>query len=65
MDIETVIEAKRQCESEIRAILLTFEQQTGLVVERIGIDRAFQSIGFPAEIVGLRLVVKMDVRLKD
>ena len=60
MDIETVIEAKRLCESEIRAILLTFEQQTGLVVERVGIDREFQSIGFSAKIV-----VKMDVRLKD
>ena len=60
MDIEVIKKAKAQCESEIRAIIVMFENQTGLVVKQLSINKDFQSIGFPAEVI-----VQMDVRLKD
>ena len=60
MDIEIIKQAKAQCESEIRAIIVMFEKQSELVVERISLDRNFASIGFSAEVI-----IEMDVRLRD
>lgn len=58
MDIELIKKAKEQCESEIKAILVMFEQQSGLHVD-IHINREFESIGYPAEIT-----VRIDARLE-
>ena len=60
MDIELIKQAKAQCESEIRAIIVMFQQQTGLVVDHINLNRNFIRLGFPCEVR-----VGMDVRLKD
>jgi len=60
MDIKIIKETKAQCELEIKAILVMFEKQTGLVVSDIGIDRRFAEIGFPP---GMEIVI--DARLPD
>jgi hypothetical protein len=60
MDIETIKQAKRQCESEVRAILNMFEQQSDCEIS--GIDfkrpRLFGIKRNPIEMVSL------DVRIK-
>ena len=39
MKIEDIKTAKRQCESEIRAIIAMFEMQNGCIVQGWGIER--------------------------
>jgi hypothetical protein len=58
VDIESIKKAKEQCEAEMVAILDTLEQQSGLMVEGIYLDKEFTMIGFPSE-----KTIKLDVRL--
>ena len=61
MDIEIAKEAKRKCESEIRAIINTFQHQTGLQTH--GID-----VIYSAEfgVLGKKVVVvSIDARLEE
>ena len=60
MDIEDIKEAKRGCESEIKAILCMFEHQSGMIVRGVDIDRV-QLCGMPSEIAMLTI----DARLKE
>ena len=60
MDIKIIKETKAQCESEIKAILVMFEKQTGLVVSSLGIGRQFTEIGFPSD-----MEIVIDARLPD
>ena len=60
MDIKIIKETKAQCELEIKAILVMFEKQTGLVVSGLNIGRQFTEIGCTSNIT-----IVMDVRLPD
>lgn len=55
MDIKTVKEAKKQCESEIKTILSVFEYQTGCVIYGVNIER-IEAMGLPSEVT-----VNMDI----
>jgi hypothetical protein len=59
MDIEIVKEAKLQCESEIRAILHMFEQQSGCTVHGIDIMRVAR-FGMGTEIVNICIDVRVN-----
>lgn len=59
MEIKTMKKAKKQVESEIRAIINMFENQTELVVERVNLSRA-HNFGEPSYITS----VEMDVAVE-
>lgn len=61
MDIGTAKEARRQCESEIRAIINMFQQQTGLQTHGVSIIYS-EEFGLLGKKVA---AVSIDARLED
>lgn len=59
MDIKTIKEMKQQCESEIKAILVMFEKQSGLSVESVDLSLGHHING-DTELIN----VSMDVNIK-
>ena len=45
MDIKNLKQKKKEVESQIRDIFLSFESETGTTIDRVGITRAINALG--------------------
>lgn len=58
MEIEVAIKMKKQCESEIKAILRMFEMQTGFSVSTIRLQVS-QNFGKSTEVFSVEIEAKL------
>ena len=59
MDIVLIKQTKKQCESEIRAIIYMFEQGGECIVDRLNILREY-SIGGTSKVVDITMDIKIE-----
>jgi len=66
MEMKMIKETRRQCESEIRAIIDMFEKQTGCIIYGIGINRIDTTpFGWSSGKTSKVTHISLDVRIEN